>query len=77
MEAGQGALAGIKPYDQYDSAMEPTLDIAGEPVERKEGGLPPLPERDSGGALGDVSNREELYRVLDADSNRGNLQRVQ
>lgn len=77
MAAGRGAPAGIKPYDQYDSAMEPTLDIGGEPGERKEGRLPPLPERDSGGALVNVSNREELYRVLDADSNRENLHRVQ
>ena len=38
--------------------------------------LPPLPTWDSGGALVDVANREELYKVLDADSNREKLYRM-
>ena len=29
--------------------------------------LPPLPTRNSGGLLVDVSNREELYRVLEEE----------
>ena len=35
-----------------------------------------LPTWDSGGALVDVANREELYEVLDAGSNREKLYRM-
>ena len=35
-----------------------------------------LPTWDSGGALVDVANREELYEVLDAGSNREKLDRM-
>ena len=42
----------------------------------KEEDLPPLPTWDSGGALVDVANREELYEVLDAGSNREKLYRM-
>ena len=46
--------------------LEPSL-----PDEQED--LPPLPTWDSGHLLVDVANREELYKVLDADSNRAKL----
>ena len=49
--------------------LEPSL-----PDEQED--LPPLPTWDSGGALVDVANREELYEVLAADSNREKLYRM-
>ena len=49
--------------------LEPSL-----PDEQED--LLPLPTWDSGGALVDVANREELYKVLDAGSNREELYRT-
>ena len=44
--------------------------VLAEPEDPPGGGrepLPPLPTWNSGGLLVDISNREELYRVLDDD----------
>ena len=49
--------------------LEPSL-----PAEQED--LLLLPTWDSGGALVDVANREELYEVLDAGSNREKLYRM-
>ena len=36
-----------------------------EPPSRRKAALPPLPVGNSGGHLVDISNRDELYRVMD------------